>query len=285
MLETLINIFNFKSALIGVLILLPLERILPLHRQQKIFRRGWKNDLIYLFFNSVYVTLGVAAFVGGFDFVAQNFVSTSLRSAVAAQPILLQFVEIVILSDLGFYAVHRLFHAVPWLWNFHQIHHSIEDLDWLASFRVHPIDQILTKGISLAPIFVLGFAATPILAAAWLYMCQSMFIHANVRTGGLGPARWLLASPEYHHWHHTNDRRAYNANFAGQLPIVDLLFGTMYVPRERKAAEYGIDQDIPETYISQLFYPVDDNYHRDSAGTVLRLGPGQLHQSSGDGQR
>ena len=227
MLETLLNIFNFKSALIGVLILLPLERLLPMHKGQKVFRRGWKNDLIYLFFNSVYVTLGLALLFDGSQLLGEEFFPSSLRAAVSAQPIVVQFGEILLLTDLGFYAVHRVFHAVPWLWKFHQIHHSIEELDWLAGFRVHPIDQILTKGISLAPIFALGFSATSILAATWLYMCQSMFVHANLRTGGFGAARWLLASPEYHHWHHTNDPRAYNINFAGQLPIIDLLFGTM----------------------------------------------------------
>jgi sterol desaturase/sphingolipid hydroxylase (fatty acid hydroxylase superfamily) len=260
MLQTLINVFNLQAALIGVLVFLPLERLLPMHRDQKIFRRGWKRDLIYLFFNGLYITLGLSAFFVGVDFLTEKFVPRSLQAAVAAQPTLLQFVEVVVLSDLGFYAAHRLFHAIPWLWNFHQIHHSIEELDWLAGFRVHPIDQILTKGTSLAPLFVLGFSATPIFASAWLYKCQSMLVHANVRTGGLGPLRWLLASPEYHHWHHTNDRRAYNTNFAGQLPVLDALFGTMYMPREQTLRKYGIDQAIPEDYISQLFYPVDDNY-------------------------
>jgi sterol desaturase/sphingolipid hydroxylase (fatty acid hydroxylase superfamily) len=259
MLEIALNLFNYKGALIGLLVLLPLERLLPMHQDQKILRRAWKNDLVYLIVNGIYVGAGLSAFFVGIDYLTEKFVPQSLRVAVAAQPSLLQFVEILIVSDLGFYAVHRMFHAIPWLWNFHQIHHSIEELDWLAGFRVHPIDQILTKGISLAPVLMLGFSAAPILAAAWLYLCQSMFIHANVRTGGFGPARWLLASPEFHHWHHADDPRAYNANFAGQLPILDLLFDTMYMPRKIPDG-YGIEQAIPDTYISQLFYPIDDNY-------------------------
>ena len=64
-----------------------------------------------------------------------------------------QVAEMIVIGDIGFYSVHRAFYTVPWLWKFHQIHHSIEELDWLAAARVHPIDQILTKGASLLPIF------------------------------------------------------------------------------------------------------------------------------------
>jgi sterol desaturase/sphingolipid hydroxylase (fatty acid hydroxylase superfamily) len=54
-------------------------------------------------------------------------------------------IEAVILADLGFYVAHRLFHGVPWLWRFHAIHHSIQELDWLAGVRVHVLDQLGTK--------------------------------------------------------------------------------------------------------------------------------------------
>ena len=71
-------------------------------------------------------------------------VSPGLRAAVARQPYWIQVIEAVILADLGFYVAHRLFHGVPWLWRFHAIHHSIQELDWLASVRVHVL-SILDK--------------------------------------------------------------------------------------------------------------------------------------------
>ena len=83
------------------------------------------------------------------------------RTAIAARPIWLQVITVVIIADLGFYLAHRLFHAVPWLWHFHAVHHSIEEMDWLAAHRVHPVDQIVTKGASLVPVFVLGFSGPP----------------------------------------------------------------------------------------------------------------------------
>ena len=87
-----------------------------------------------------------------------------------------------------------------------------------------------------------------------LYGWQSVLIHSNVRIN-FGPLRWLLASPEFHHWHHSRDREARDKNFAGQLPLLDLLFGTSYMPPGRMPSKYGLDQPVPATYPAQLLYP------------------------------
>jgi sterol desaturase/sphingolipid hydroxylase (fatty acid hydroxylase superfamily) len=181
-------------------------------------------------------------------------VPSSFQDAVANQPYWLQLVEVLILSDLGFYGTHRMFHAIPGLWKFHAIHHSIEELDWLAGFRVHPVDQILTKGASLLPVVALGFSEVAIGIYAVLYQWQSVLIHANVRIG-FGPLRWLFASPEFHHWHHSKDREVRDKNFAGQLSFLDALFGTLHMPQNKFPTKYGLDQPMPERYIPQLLHP------------------------------
>ena len=142
----------------------------------------------------------------------------------------------------------------PGCGDFHAIHHSIEELDWLAAARVHPVDQILTKGVSLVPVVALGFSEWAIAVYAVLYQWQSVLIHANVRIG-FGPLRLLFASPEFHHWHHSNDREARDRNFAGQLSFLDALFGTLHMPRGRMPTVYGLDRPIPHRYAYQLLYP------------------------------
>jgi sterol desaturase/sphingolipid hydroxylase (fatty acid hydroxylase superfamily) len=67
--------------------------------------------------------------------------------------------------------------------------------------------------------------------------------------------RWLLASLEFHHWHHSNDREARNKNFAGQVPVLDYIFGTLHLPLGRKPTKCGLDQPIPQTYAAPLLYP------------------------------
>src|SRR5262249_17185411 len=91
-----------------------------------------------------------------------------VRAAIADQPYWLQIVEIIVIADLGIYFVHRMFHSIPLLWRFHQIHHSSEELDWLAAYRVHPVEQIAFRGISLAPIFALGFSDAAIAVSQYL---------------------------------------------------------------------------------------------------------------------
>ena len=68
-----------------------------------------------------------------------------------------------------------------------------------------------------------------------------------------GSLRYVVGTPEYHHWHHANEPVAYNSNFAG-YPIVDKLFGTLYLP-ERWPSRYGIDDAAPSGYLHQLAWP------------------------------
>jgi sterol desaturase/sphingolipid hydroxylase (fatty acid hydroxylase superfamily) len=248
---------GLKIIFVTILVFVPLERLFALRREQKIFRQYWANDLIFLFLNGLLVKLGLLAVIVVTIFAASQLVPSSLHAWVGDLPYWVQILAVLLLADLGFYWTHRMFHAIPWLWRFHEIHHSIEELDWLAGTRVHPVDQILTKGVSLIPIVALGFSELAIGVFALLYQWQSVLIHSNVRIK-FGPLRFLLASPEFHHWHHSNDREARDRNFAGQLPFLDALFGTLHMPRGQMPSSYGLDKPIPQRYFLQLAYPFLD---------------------------
>ncbi|AMN43691.1 sterol desaturase family protein [Rhodoplanes sp. Z2-YC6860] len=248
------DFFGLTTILLACLIFVPLERLCALRPNQRIFRHGWHTDIVYLLLNGSLIKLGLLGIVFVVAFIAAHAVPVPFREWVGGQPYWLQLAEAVILADIGFYWTHRMFHAVPWLWRFHAIHHSIEELDWLAAWRVHPVDQILTKGVSLIPVLALGFSDVTIGLYRLLYQWQSVFIHANVRIG-LGPMRWLFASPEFHHWHHSADLEARDKNFAGQLSFLDALFGSLHMPRGKMPTSYGTDQPLPKHYFPQLFYP------------------------------
>jgi sterol desaturase/sphingolipid hydroxylase (fatty acid hydroxylase superfamily) len=104
------------------------------------------------------------------------------------------------------------------------------------------------------PLYALGFSGAAIGIFSAIYFWHSLLLHANVRLS-FGPLRWLIASPEFHHWHHANQREAYNMNYAGQLAFLDKLFGTMYMPEGQMPAKYGVDDPVPHTYVPQLRYP------------------------------
>lgn len=246
--------FGLKLILITCLIFVPLERLLALHGEQKILRRAWANDVLFLLLNGIVIKLGLLGVTVAVLAATALVVPASLREAVAAWPLPIQIPLMVLLSDLGFYFAHRMFHAVPWLWRFHAVHHSIEELDWLAAARVHPLDQIVTKGISLIPVFAFGFSEAAIAIYAAFYYWQSILIHSNTRIR-FGPLRFLLASPEFHHWHHSNDREARDRNFAGQLPFLDALFGSLHMPHGKTPKTYGLDEPMRQRYAAQIVDP------------------------------
>lgn len=248
------NLIDFKELLLVVLIFVPLERLLALRPEQKILRPGWVVDLTHLLASGLLIKLGLSLTLAGMILGAERLVPAGWRAAVAAQPHWLQLVEILVLADLGFYLAHRAFHAVPFLWRIHAVHHSIEAMDWLAAHRVHPIDQVATKSASFLPVFALGFAMEPVIVFAVLYQWHSLLLHSNVRIG-FGPLRWIVASPRFHHWHHANAPEARDRNFAGQLSLLDLCFGTLHMPRGRAPERYGIDEAMPRSYLGQLAHP------------------------------
>lgn len=252
--QALADLFHLETLLLAALIFIPVEQLFPMHEGQKVLRRAWLNDLVYALFNGVVVSLGLAIIVMLVLLASKWLIPADLKAVVASQPYWLQLIEIVVLADLGFYTVHRLFHTIPALWRFHAVHHSIEELDWLAAHRVHPLDQILTKGASLVPCFALGFSQWAIIAYFVLYHWHSLMLHANVRLS-FGPLKWLVASPEFHHWHHSNRREAHDKNFAGQLALWDVAFGTAHLPKDEKPGQYGTDDPVPAGYVAQIAYP------------------------------
>jgi len=252
--ETIASLINLKNLLLAALIFIPIENLLPMHEGQKVLRRAWLNDLVYALLNGIVVGLGLGVIII-FVMVASSWlVPTAFKAAVADQPYWLQLIELIVLGDLGFYSVHRLFHSVPGLWRFHAVHHSIEEMDWLAAHRVHPLDQILTRGASLVPCFALGFSQWAVIAYAALYHWHSLMLHANIRIN-FGPLRWLVASPEFHHWHHSNRPEAYDKNFAGQFALWDFIFGTAHLPKGQKPGHYGTNDQVPAGYVAQIAYP------------------------------
>jgi sterol desaturase/sphingolipid hydroxylase (fatty acid hydroxylase superfamily) len=236
------------------LVFVPLERLWPRIAEQRVFRPGWWLDLKHFFLAHVGVqVLSFLAFLPARAFFGWA-VSADLQQAVASQPFVLQLVEIVLLVDLASYWAHRAFHSVPWLWRFHAIHHSPEQMDWLAGSRSHLVDTIATRAAGYLPIFVLGFANGPFLVYLSWISFQAVFIHANLRWTIPG-LRWCVATPEFHHWHHAQDAEGLNKNFAVLCPLWDVVFGTAWLPGRWPRALGVAGQRLPETWLAQMAHP------------------------------
>ncbi|WP_205875555.1 sterol desaturase family protein [Mycobacterium camsae] len=235
-------------------IFVPLERLWPL-RYRRVLRRGWRTDLVHYLVNGAALKVGLIAAVTVTGGVLHALVPPPVRIAIAASPGWVQIVAGLAISAVGDYAGHRAAHEIPLLWRFHRVHHSIREMDWLAANHLHPIDETFIRSAAVLPLYALGFGQVSLGAFVLLITLQAVFIHANVNVK-LGPLRWLTATPQFHHWHHARDPRARNSNFAGEFPILDAVFGTLYLPIDRWPTSYGLDEPEPDGYLRQLAWPL-----------------------------
>ncbi|MBI3132773.1 MAG: sterol desaturase family protein [Acidobacteria bacterium] len=236
------------------LVFIPLERMFARIPTQRVLRDEWWLDMKHFFL--AHVGIQILSFLSYFP--AKAFfgwaVSASLQTKVAAQPFWIQVAEIILVVDLFSYWTHRAFHTVPALWRFHAVHHSPEHMDWLAGSRSHLVDTLANRAAGYIPIFILGFAPGPFLVWVSLISFQAVFIHANVRWTFPG-LRWILATPEFHHWHHAKDAEGIDKNFAVLCPIWDTLFGTAHLPGHWPKALGVVGETLPKTYLGQQAWP------------------------------
>jgi sterol desaturase/sphingolipid hydroxylase (fatty acid hydroxylase superfamily) len=236
------------------IIFIPLERLFAL-RPRLILRTGWRTDVVHYLINGAALKVGLVVTVAVLGTVLRAVVPAPFRTAVAASPGSVQIVAALAIATVGGYAGHRAAHEVPLLWRFHRVHHSVREMDWLAANHLHPLDQIFIRSAAVLPLYALGFGRMSLGAFVVLTTLQAVFIHANVRLA-FGPLRWVIATPQFHHWHHARDPRAYNSNYAGEFPALDALFGTLYLPALRWPARYGVDDGEPAGYLRQLVWPL-----------------------------
>jgi len=249
-----------KLALV-MAIFVPLERLFSA-RRQKIFRRAFLTDLGYYFIGSLIPKLLLIVPLSLLAWSAHHALPGGLYAITARMPLGLRLMAALVVGEIGYYWAHRWMHEIPALWRFHAIHHSAEDMDWLVNTRAHPVDVVFGRFCGLVPMYLLGLAQpmgntldiVPLLFAL-IGSLWGFFIHANVNWR-LGPIEWLVTTPAFHHWHHTNDGpELIDKNYASMLPWIDRLFGTHYLPRHLPG-RYGISDEIPAQLHSQIFEPL-----------------------------
>lgn len=253
----------FVALLILAVIFFVIERLLGRGRRQPVFRRGWFTDVVYFVFTplitkqvvrlALILPLGWLVLMRFTDKAALQNQAYHGFGPLGAQPWWLQLIEVYVLGDFLGYWTHRLFHQGRW-WPFHAVHHSSEDLDWLGSVRVHPVNDLVNKLAQAAPLLLLGFDPLVAASTAPFFTFYAVFLHANVNWD-FGPLRSVIATPVFHRWHHSKDKEAWDKNFAGLLPLWDILFGTYYMPKGRYPENFGIHEPMPGSFLGQLWRP------------------------------
>lgn len=251
----------------------PLERLFALRRRER--PRAWAADLGYYYLNSLLSALLLGPPLALVAAVARAATPAGYATWVAALPFAVKLLAGIVVSELGAYWAHRWCHTSRLLWRFHAIHHSIEHLDWLANTRAHPLDIVFTRLAGLVPLYLLGLAqpkggegAALAVVVTLAGTVWSFFIHANVGWR-FGPLEQLVATPAFHHWHHTNDHNR-DRNYAALFPWVDRLFGTLHLPAAWPPC-YGVDEPVAGPFANELCHPFLPS--RPSVGRVAQGSP------------
>lgn len=132
----------------------------------------------------------------------------------------------VVALDLVVYFQHRLFHAVPWLWRLHAVHHTDLDLDASSGVRFHPFETFLSMLIKMAAVALLGVHFLAVTLFEILLNATALFNHANFALPFDSVLRLLVVTPDMHRVHHSAQPDERNTNFGFALPWWDRLFGT-----------------------------------------------------------
>ncbi|MDP6942576.1 MAG: sterol desaturase family protein [Myxococcota bacterium] len=171
-------------------------------------------------------------------------------------PLVAQLVAALVLGQFGEYWAHRSLHEIPWLWRFHAVHHSPERLYFLNAARFHPVDTSFLFCVGLAPLLVLGAGADLMLLVMTWISVHGLFQHCNVHLR-LGPLNYIFSMAELHRWHHSLDLSEANRNYGNNILFWDLVFRTVYWPRDRDASStIGNNiEDYPKGYLGQLAAP------------------------------
>lgn len=171
------------------------------------------------------------------------------------QPFWLQCLAVLVIQDVMLYWLHRAFHC-RFAWPFHAVHHSPRVLDWTTLTRFHPVNNLLEFALVDVAVILCGFNPHAVIALVPFNLVYSAMVHANLNWT-FGPLRYVLASPVFHRWHHTTQDEGLDKNFASTFPILDVIFGTFYMPAGKLPKVYGTsDASFPEGFWGQFFYPL-----------------------------
>ncbi|MEL6823040.1 MAG: sterol desaturase family protein, partial [Calditrichota bacterium] len=149
----------------------------------------------------------------------------------------------------------RLLHRVPFLWEFHKVHHSVAEMGFAAHLRYHWMENIVYRSLEYLPLAMIGFGIDDFFMVHIFTLAVGHFNHSNINIQ-LGPLKYIFNNPQMHIWHHARElpeERKYGVNFGLTLSIWDYLFGKAYIPHNGRDIPLGFEdlEEFPDTFIGQ----------------------------------
>lgn len=256
---------NYFWWLIGISVVVwMLELAFPWRKNQAAIREDFWLDGFYMFFNFflfsliVYNSVSNVAVEAFKDFLGLFGVENLVAIQVASWPGWAQFLLMFLLADFIQWNVHRWLHHSPWLWEFHKVHHSVEQMGFAAHLRYHWMETVVYKSVQYLPLAMIGFGLDDFFILHMITIVIGHLNHANVKIT-YGPLKYILNNPVMHLWHHAKylPEGSHGVNYGISLSLWDYLFGTTYIPNENENEPLGFDhiEEFPKTFWQQITYP------------------------------
>ena len=256
---------NYFWWLLGIsLVVWSLELVFPWRKNQAAIREDFWLDGFYMFFNFFIFSLigynavsNVAVEVFN-DFLALFGITNLVAFQIASWPVWSQFLLLFVLADFIQWNVHRWLHYSPWLWEFHKVHHSVEQMGFSAHLRYHWMETIVYNSVQYIPLSMIGFGLDDFFILHLVTILIGHLNHANVKIT-YGPLKYVLNNPVMHLWHHAKEIPAERngVNYGISLSLWDYLFGTAYIPNQNANEQLGFEdqETFPKTFFQQLTHP------------------------------
>ncbi|QCK14232.1 sterol desaturase family protein [Mangrovivirga cuniculi] len=256
---------NYFYWLVGIsLFFFVLEAYKPWNKNQKLFRKDFWLDFFYMFFNFFLFSLIIynAASDVVVNFFNDLLASVGIKNVVAFEvmtwPMWTHLLLGFVVRDFVQWNVHRLLHTVPTLWEFHKVHHSVEEMGFAAHLRYHWMETVVYRTIEYIPLALIGIGLRDFFTIHIFTLAVGHFNHSNIKVN-LGPVRYILNNPQMHIWHHAMNlpkERRFGVNYGITLSVWDYLFKTDYIPYEGKGIKLGFDgiKSFPKSFTRQILY-------------------------------
>jgi len=200
------------------------------------------------------------------DFLGLFGITNTMAIKISNLPGWLQLLLIFILRDFMQWGIHRMYHRVGWMWEFHKVHHSTRQMGFAALLRYHWMENILYRTLEYIPLAMIGFGITDFFIVHIFTLVVGQLGHANLKIP-LGPFKYFFNGPQMHLWHHARNLPAshpYGFNFGITLSAWDYIFKTNYWPSDDENLPIGLPdkENFPEDFIGQTIRPFQNIFRK-----------------------
>lgn len=260
------NWHNYFYWLVGVsLVIWLLEIVFPWRKNQPLVRQDFWMDIFYLFWNYFLFSLiaynaismiGVTLFN---DFLGLFGITNIVAIEVSTLPTWAQLLLIFVLRDFMQWNIHRMLHRVPWMWEFHKVHHSVEEMGFAALLRFHFMENIIYRILEYIPLAMIGFGIKDFFIVHMFTLVVGQLGHSNLYIR-LGKLKYFFNGPQMHLWHHAKELPASHPtgfNYGISLSVWDYIFKTDYWPEDDEYLPIGLpdEENFPKDFMGQLVRP------------------------------